>query len=118
MTITVSSADDIRTRVLNYNAQWLRTEGTEADRVEMMAALLDGVPTRTITVSHAGQGYTRYLITITEGLQLGDGFYAAEDPRVSECRRRDDRQDMAKVAERFFGQNLPEGWELRIIRHD
>jgi hypothetical protein len=112
----VNMAHDIRSRVIDHNAEWVRSESTDEDRKALMEALLDGTPTRTVVVSTPRRGH-EYRVTITEGIYHGEGFWEAEDPRTRTLRPRDRRENMAETAGRLFGRNLPEGWELRVIRH-
>jgi hypothetical protein len=107
---------DIRSRVLDYNAEWLRSEATKTDREEFADHVLRGEPTRTITLDPLGNGW-RYRVTVTDGIHYKDGFAAAEDPKVFTLHRLNGREDMEAVARRTYGRSRPEGFELRVVRH-
>ena len=108
--------NDIRSRVLDYNGEWIRSEATRADKEELAEIVLCGKPTRTITVSPIGNG-REYRITVTDGIRDKGGFAAAEDPRTYKLRRRDGREDIEAVARKVYGRDVPEGFELHVIRH-
>lgn len=108
---------NFRSTVLDYNAEWLHLHGTEAEKAEMLDALIFGTPTRTITISREGGSYKLYRVTVTDGIYHNEGFYASEDPKVRVLARTDNREDMARKAGKEFGRGLPAGWDVRIVNN-
>jgi hypothetical protein len=114
----VLNADDIYTKTALYNGDYLRDKATDDEKLDFLAVIEHGTPTRVLTVSQASRtDYRNFLVTVTHGLRHEGSFYAAEEPQVGRFNRRDGRLKAEALAERKFGQGLPEGVELHIIRH-